>query len=256
MKKILALVMAVVLSLSVLSFAGCSKKGDNVLILATSADFPPYEYMEGNDYAGIDIEIAQLIAEKLGMELQVENMNFDSIIGTVASGKAHIGMAGLTVTEEREKSVLFTDTYATSEQVIIVRKDSSIKDVDDIYAEGANYTFGVQLSTTGDIFISGEIDEKTLNGKVEQYKTGAEAVESLATGKIDCVVIDREPAKAFVAKKDNLTILETEYATEEYAICISKDNPELRDKVNKALEELKKDGSIDKIIAKYIPADK
>lgn len=258
MKKILALVMAVIVVAGVFVLAGCSKDEgtDNKLILATSADFPPYEYMDGSEYAGIDIEIAGLIAEKLELELQVENMNFNSIIDAVQAGKADIGMAGLTVNEDRLQSVNFTDSYATGVQAIVVPENSPIKTVDDIYAEGAAYKFGVQLSTTGDIYISTEInDDKTLNGTVEQYTTGAEAVAALVAGKIDCVVIDNEPAKSFVAANEGLKVLDTEYAVEDYAICLSKENTELLEQINKALAELKADGTIDKIIAKYIPAE-
>lgn len=258
MKKILALVMAVIVVAGIFTLAGCGKNEgtDNKLILATSADFPPYEYMDGSDYAGIDIEIAGLIAEKLGLELQVENMNFNSIIDAVQAGKADIGMAGLTVNEDRLQSVNFTDSYATGVQAIVVPENSPIKTVEDIYAEGAAYKFGVQLSTTGDIYISTEInDDKTLNGTVEQYTTGAEAIAALVAGKIDCVVIDNEPAKSFVAANKGLKVLDTEYAVEDYAICLAKDNTELLEDVNKALAELKADGTIDKIIAKYIPAE-
>lgn len=258
MKKILALVMAVILVAGIFTLAGCGKKDDEgaKLILATSADFPPYEYIEGSDYAGIDIEIAGLIAEKLGRELVVENMNFNSIINAVETGKADIGMAGLTVNEDRLQSVNFTESYATGVQAIVVPENSPIKTVDDIYAEGAAYKFGVQLSTTGDIYISTEInDDKTLNGTVEQYTTGAEAVAALVAGKIDCVVIDNEPAKSFVAANKGLKVLDTEYAVEDYAICLAKDNTELLADVNKALAELKADGTIDGIINKYIPAE-
>lgn len=259
MKKILALVMAVLLVAGVFALAGCGKTEDDgaaKLILATSADFPPYEYIEGNDYAGIDIEIAGLIAEKLGRELVVENMNFNSIINAVETGKADIGMAGLTVSPERLESVDFTDSYATGVQAIIVPENSPIKTVEDIYAEGAAYKFGVQLSTTGDIYISTEInDDKTLNGTVEQYTTGAEAVAALVAGKIDCVVIDNEPAKSFVAANKGLKVLDTEYAVEDYAICLAKENAELLTQVNTALAELKAEGKVDSIINKYIPAE-
>ena len=258
MKRIFALVMAVILVAGVFALAGCGKTDDDgaKLVLATSADFPPYEYIEGSEYAGIDIEIAGLIAEKLGRELVVENMNFNSIINAVESGKADIGMAGLTVNEDRLQFVDFTDSYATGVQAIIVPENSPIKSVDDIYADGAAYKFGVQLSTTGDIYISTEInDDKTLNGTVEQYTTGAEAVAALVAGKIDCVVIDNEPAKSFVAANEGLKVLDSEYAVEDYAICLAKGNTELLEQVNTALDELKAEGKIDSIINKYIPAE-
>ncbi len=259
MKRILALAMAVMVAASVFLFAGSVKvaAAEDTLVLATSAEFPPYEFIQGNDFAGIDIEIGEIIAERLGRELKVENMPFTSVINSVQTGKADIGMAGITVTEDRKKSVIFSDTYTDAVQVIVVPKDSPIKSVDDIYAEDAAYKFGVQLSTTGDIYISDEIngENKTLNGAVEQYATGAEAIMALKAGKIDCVVIDNEPAKNFVRANTELKILDTEYVREEYAACFSKDNTELCAQVNTILADLKADGTIDKIIEKYINDD-
>ncbi len=257
MKKILAIVLSVIAVLGIVALAGCGNNDDNggKLILATSADFPPYEYMDGSDYAGIDIEIAGLIAEKLGAELVVENMNFNSVIDSIQAGKADIGMSGITVTDERKESVNFSDSYTTAVQAIVVPVDSPIKTVDDIYADGAAYKFGVQLSTTGDIYISDEITKGTLKGTVEQYTTGAEAVAALVAGKIDCVVIDNEPAKSFVKANDGLKVLETEYAVEDYAIALSKDNPELLAEVNEILAEIKANGKLNEIITKYIPAE-
>ena len=257
MKKIIAIVMSLVLFAGVAMLAGCGKKEEKkTLILATSADFPPYEFV-GDDgaYAGIDIEVSKLIAEKLGMELQVENMDFNSVISSVQTGKADIGMSGITVTDERKQSVDFTDSYATGVQVIIVKEGSAIKTVDDLYVTGAKYKIGVQLATTGDIYISGDIEDKKMSCSVEEYKTGADAVAALVAGKIDCVVIDNEPAKSFVAANSGLKILDTEYVTEDYAICVSKENTELRDQINTALKELIADGSVQKVVDKYISAE-
>lgn len=257
MKKIIAIVMSLVLFAGVAMLAGCGKKEEKkTLILATSADFPPYEFV-GDDgaYAGIDIEVSKLIAEKLGMELQVENMDFNSVISSVQTGKADIGMSGITVTDERKQSVDFTDSYATGVQVIIVKEGSAIKTVDDLYTTGAKYKIGVQLATTGDIYISGDIEDKKMSCSVEEYKTGADAVAALVAGKIDCVVIDNEPAKSFVAANSGLKILDTEYVTEDYAICVSKENTELRDQINTALKELIADGSVQKVVDKYISAE-
>ena len=258
MKKIIAIVMSLVLLAGVAMLAGCGSKKEEkkTLILATSADFPPYEFV-GNDgaYAGIDIEVSKLIAEKLGMELQVENMDFNSVISSVQTGKADIGMSGITVTDKRKQSVDFTDSYATGVQVIIVKEGSAIKTVDDLYATGAKYKIGVQLATTGDIYISDDIKKNKMSCSVEEYKTGADAVAALVAGKIDCVVIDNEPAKSFVAANSGLKILDTEYVTEDYAICVSKENTELRDQINTALKELIADGSVQKVVDKYIPAE-
>lgn len=253
MKKILAFALA---ALMLFALSACGKKETKTLTLATSADFPPYEYVDDNgQYAGIDIEVAGKIAEKLGMELKVENMEFNAVVTSVSSGKYDIGMAGLTVDEERKQSVNFTDPYATAIQVVIVKENSEIKSVDDLYKEGASYKAGVQLSTTGDIYFSDDIKEGKTTCTVQEFKSGADAVAALVTDKIDCVIIDNEPAKSFVKANEGLKILETEYAVESYAICLSKNNPELLEQVNKALNELIADGTVKGIVDKYIPAE-
>lgn len=230
-----------------------STEGKETLIMATNAEFPPYEYYEGQEIVGIDAEIAQAIADKLGYELKIEDMAFDSTIPAVVSGKADMVMAGLTVTEERLESVDFTDSYATGVQVIIVAEDSEITSVDDLFAEGANHIIGVQTATTGDIYTTGDIEDAGL-GTVERYNKGADAVASLLAGKIDCVVIDNEPAKSFVAANEGLKILDTEYVTEDYAIALAKDS-ELTEPINTALQELIADGTVQSIIDKYITAE-
>ena len=260
MKKIISLVMVLVMATAVFSACGSKSSdsksggdGKQVLSMATNAEFPPYEYVEGEDVVGIDVDIAQAIADKLGMELKVDNMNFDSIIPAITSGKDAIGVAGMTVTDERKKNVDFTDSYATGVQVIIVREDSKITDVKDLTTKGADNTIGVQLGTTGDIYCTSDIQDKGF-GKVQQFNKGADAVQALVSGKIDCVVIDNQPAKEFVKANKGLKILDTEYVTEDYAIAVAKDNTELKDKINGALNELKADGTIQKILDKYIKA--
>lgn len=253
--KIMALVLAAAFVFA--CFAGCSAKEEtkDTLTLATSADFPPYESIgDDGSYVGIDIEIAQAIADKLGKELVVENMDFDAIINSVSTGKADMGMAGLTVTDERLQSVDFSTSYATGVQAIIVAEDSQITSVDDLYAEGAAYKVGVQISTTADIYFSGDIEKGLTTCTVEQYQTGAEAVTSLTTGKIDAVIIDNEPAKSFVAANEGLKILDTKYTEEDYAIAFAKGS-ELTEEVNNALKELIADGTVQNIIDKYIPAE-
>ena len=222
--------------------------------MATNAEFPPYEYYEGDTVTGIDVEIAQAIAAKLGLTLQVEDMEFDSVISAVQGGKADIGMAGMTVTEERLEEVNFTESYATGVQVIIVTEDSDITSADDLFAEGANHTIGVQLATTGDLYTTEDIEAAGL-GTVDRYNKGADAVMALKNGKVDCVVIDNEPAKAFVEANEGLKILETEYVTEDYAIAVSKDNEALHTAVDAALQELIADGTVQSIIDKYITAE-
>ncbi len=256
MKKIIAIALTLVLALGL--FTACNTKGETAnegkLTMATNAAFPPYEYVEGGKIVGIDAEIAKAIADKLGLELQIDDMEFDSIIEAVKGGKADVGLAGMTVTDERKEEVNFTVSYATGIQVVIVTNDSKITSVDDLFAEGANHIIGVQRNTTGDIYTTGDIEDKGL-GKIERYSKGADAVAALKTGKVDCVVIDNEPAKAFVAENEGLKILETEYIEEQYAIAMSKDNPELFEKVNNALKELIEDGTVQKIIDKYIKAE-
>ncbi len=219
-----------------------------VLTMATNAFFQPYEYYEGDKIVGIDAEIAAAIAEKLGMELVISDMEFGSIITAVMEGEADFGMAGMTVTEERLKSINFSSSYASGVQSIIVKEGSAIKSVDDLYAEGVTYKVGVQLATTGDIYASDDFGEEN----VQRYSNGSEAVLALLGGDVDCVIIDNEPAKALVAENAGLTILDTAYADEDYAICVAKENTELLDKINVAIDELTADGTIDAIVAKYI----
>lgn len=267
MKKLVALLMVLAMALSMAACgsgndsnnsnksdaAGSSaeaaneEKGGDVLIMATNAAFPPYEFYEGDDIVGIDAEIAQKIAEELGMSLEIEDMDFNSIITAVQSGKVDMGVAGMTVTEDRLKNVSFSNSYATGVQVIIVKEDSDIQSPDDL--EGK--LIGVQESTTGHIYCSDDYGDEN----VIAYTTGANAVEALKTGKVDCVVIDNEPAKAFVKANEGIKILPTEYVTEDYAIAIAKDNDELLEKVNTALAKLKEDGTLQSIIDKYITAE-
>ena len=246
MKKVLLLVLAVAMVFMI--FAACGKKDQ--LVMATNAEFPPYEYHEGDDIVGIDAEIAQAIADKMGVELVIEDMAFDSIITAVQSGKADIGLAGMTVTEDRLESINFSDTYATGKQVIIVAEDSDIASADDF--EGK--TIGVQGSTTGDLYVTWDYVDEGL-AQIERYNKGMDAVMALLQGKVDAVVIDNEPAKVFVEQNEGLVILETEYVIEDYAAAISKDNDELLAQVNEALAELKESGELQAIVDKYISAE-
>ena len=243
MKKIISLVLALALCVFVFAACGEDKKETNTLTMATNAEFPPYEFYEGEKVVGIDAEIAGVIAEKLGMELEIVDTAFDSIIPAIVAGKYDMGMAGMTVTDERLEEVNFSESYATGVQVVIVNKDSEIKTVDDLFGD-KNYTIGVQTGTTGDLYSTWDIEDEGL-GKVSRFNKGADAVEALKIGKVDCVIIDNEPAKAFVAESDNLVILDTAYAEEQYAIAVSKENTELLDSINKALKELTEDGNLD-----------
>lgn len=278
MKKLIAVLMALCMLVSaVCLFASCDKKDENTLVMATNAAFPPYEYKDGDKIVGIDAEIAAAIAEKLGMKLEIMDVDFGAVLTGVAEGKYDMGMAGITVTDEREETMDFSETYATGIQVIIVNDGSAITSLDDLWnfdeegnpvsLKNTDIKIGVQQDTTGDIYSSSAIsgwgfndlndDESIKTDRVVRYKTGAEAVAALKTGKVDCVIIDNEPAKSFVAANEGIHILEgeNEYAVEHYAICVDKGNTELLDKINKALAELKADGTIDGIINKYIPKD-
>ena len=276
MKKIISVIMAIILLCASLAvFASCDKKEDT-LVMATNAAFPPYEFKDGDKFAGIDVEIAEKIAEKLGMTLEIQDVDFGAIIDGVATGKYDMGMAGLTVTEERKQSVNFSITYATGIQVIIVNDGSEIASLDDIFVFDDNgdpielkndkIKVGVQQDTTGDIYSSSDVtgwgfndvteDGTTLTDRVVRYKTGAEAVEALKTGKVDMVIIDNEPAKSFVEANTGIHILEgdNEYAVEDYAICVAKENTELLEKIDAALKELQDDGTVQAIVDKYINA--
>ncbi len=243
MKKLVSVLLVVVMACSMVA---CGGSEDNVLTMGTNAEFPPYEYREGDEIVGIDAEIAAAIAEELGMELKIEDMAFDSIITAVTSGKVDIGLAGMTVTEDRLESVNFSDTYTQAAQVIIVKEDSAVVAPADL--EGKK--IGVQLGTTGDLY-SSDIADAT----VERYSKGFEAVQALLQDKIDAVIIDREPAKVFVESNEGLVIVDEEFTVEDYAIAISKDNEELLANINAALAKLTESGKLDEIKAKYISAE-
>ena len=275
MKKLIALLLA---AMMVLALAACASNASNdtatpadsaaeteapaeeaadstaasgKLTMATEATFPPYEYYDGDAIVGIDVEVAQAIAAKLGMELEVTDIAFDSIIPGIQTGKYDMGMAGMTVTDERKEQVNFSDSYATGVQVVIVKDDSAITSVDDLFADGADTVVGTQAGTTGFIYATSDIEDAGL-GTVKSFGKTTDAVEALKNGQVDCVILDNEPAKALVAANEGLHILDTEYAVEDYAIAIAKENTDLLDKVNAALAELKDDGTLQSIVDKYI----
>ena len=245
--KILLLALTAVML--IMAFASCGGK-EGTLIMATNAAFPPYEFMDGDKIVGIDAEIMQAICDDIGMKLEIENMEFDSIIPAIQSGKADVGAAGMTITEDRLLSVSFSTSYTTAYQVIIVPEGSSIAGPDDLKGK----IIGVQLGTTGDLYMTWDYEEDGL-ATVDRYSKGNEAVMALTQGKVDAVVIDSEPAKVFVDQNTGLSILPTEYIIENYALAISKDNTELLDKINASLAKLTDSGKLQKIIDKYIKAD-
>ena len=253
MKKLIALVLSLLMVLCSVVALAETTESKGTLVMATNAFFPPYEYYEGTEIVGIDVEIAAAVAAKMGYDFTVLDIDFDAIIPAVMSGEANFGLAGMTVTEDRLLSVDFSTSYATGVQVVIVPENSPITCVDDLFAEGANYTIGVQLSTTGDLYTTWDLEDNGL-ATINRYPTGNEAVMALQAGMVDCVVIDNEPAKAYVAANEGLKILSTEYVTENYAACFAKGDPLLAE-FNAALEELIADGTIAAIIEYYIPVE-
>ena len=217
------------------------------LTMATNATFPPYEMTTDNGtIEGIDVDTAQAIADKLGLELQIDDMDFDAALLSVQQGKADIAMAGVTVTDERKAVMDFSDSYATGIQSIIVPNDSDIASPDDL----AGKKIGTQRGTTGYIYCSDDFGDEN----VVAYDDGLTAVQALNNGQVDAVVIDNAPAQEFVAANPGLKVLDTSYAEEDYAIGMAKGSA-LEDAVNKALEELKADGTLQAIVDKYINAN-
>ena len=257
MKKFAAMLLAMTM---VLALCACSNKGaqggadfttveEGKLHMSTNAAFPPYEMTtDDGGFEGIDVEVAEAIAKKLGLELVVDDMAFTAALTAVQTGQSDIAMAGITVKPDRLEVMDFSDTYATGIQVIIVNEGSDIKTVDDLANAGM---IGTQAGTTGYSYCSEDYGED----HVTAYDNGALAVTALVNGQVDAVVIDNEPAKSFVAQNPGLVILDTEYANEDYAIGFAKGNDALKDAVNKAIAELKADGTFQNIVDKYINAD-
>ena len=217
------------------------------LTMATNAAFPPYEMTtDAGEFEGIDIETAQAIADKLGLELQIDDMDFDAALLSVQQGKADIVMAGVTVTDERKAVMDFSDSYATGIQSIIVPEGSDIASPDDL----AGKKIGTQRGTTGYIYCSDDFGDDA----VVAYDNGLTAVQALNNGQVDAVVIDNAPAKEYVAANPGLKVLDTSYAEEDYAIGMAKGSS-LEAAVNAALEELKADGTLQAIVDKYITAE-
>jgi len=223
------------------------------LIMSTNAQFPPYEMVadDGKGYAGtgfegIDVELAYALAQKLGLELVVDDMDFDSALAAVQQGKSDVVLAGVTVNPEREVNMSFTDSYANGVQVVIVPEGSSIKSIDDLKGK----MIGTQRGTTGYIYCTGDYGED----HVTAFDDGATAVQNLVAGKVDAVVIDSAPAQEYVKANAGLKILDTEYTNEDYAIGVGKSNTALLSALNTALSELKADGTVQSILDKYIPS--
>ena len=262
MKKIIALALALILTLT--CFTACSAKTPaadtdlakikaNGKIIVGITEYAPMDFKDENgEWTGFDAEFAQLFAEELGVECEFYVIaDWGKKFLELDTNQIDAVWNGMTITEDRLKEVDFSISYATGVQAIIVKEGSAITCVDDLFAEDAAYKVAVQLGTTGDIYATGDFGEEL----VTQYNNGNEAVLALIGGDVDCVIIDNEPAKAFVAENEGLVILDTSYADEDYAACFAKGNEALLDAVNQAIEELIMDGTIDSIIEKYIPAE-
>ena len=258
MKKFIALCLVMVMALGLMAGCGNSEKSDmklvteGKLIMSTNATFPPYEMLDDNgNFIGIDVDIAKAIAEKLGLELQIDDMGFTAALEAVQSGSADIVMAGVTVNEDRKAVMDFSDSYAKGIQAVIVTEDSDIKTLDDL--EGKK--IGTQMGTTGYIYAS---DTPENGGYGEDYvvpfDNGITAVQALKGGQVDCVIIDKGPAEAYVQANAGLKLLDSAWAEEDYAIGFGKGNTALKDAVNQALKDLTADGTVQKIVEKYIAA--
>ncbi len=259
--KFAALALAAVLCLG--SLAGCDGGNGSAdlktveegkLHMSTNAEFPPYEMTtDDGGFEGIDVEVAGAIAKKLGLELVVDDMGFNAALTAVQQGKSDIAMAGITVNAERQEVMDFSESYATGVQVVIVKEDSAIQSIDDL----ANAKMiGCQADTTGYLYASDTVENGGYGeDHVTAYDTGALAVQALVNGQIDAVIIDNEPAKSYVAANQGLKILDGDWVTEDYAIAVQKGNTQLLDAVNKAMSELKADGTFQDIVDKYIKAD-
>ena len=224
------------------------------LTMSTNASFPPYEMVaDDGSFEGIDVEVAGAIAEKLGLELQVDDMGFDAALQAAQTGKSDMVMAGVTVTEERQAVMDFSNSYANGVQVVIVKEDSPIQTLDDL--ANANM-IGCQMGTTGYIYCSDTVENGGYGeDHVTPYDDGAAAVQALMNGQVDAVVIDNMPAQSYVAANPGLKILDGEFTNEDYAIGVAKGNTALLDAINGALEELTADGTIQSIVDKYISAN-
>ena len=244
--KVFSLVL--VMMLVALSLVGCgSAKSNGTLVVGTNAAFPPFEYIgdDGNP-DGFDVALIKAIGEKIGMDVKIQDMEFDSLVSSIG-GKIDVAIAGMTVTEERQKTVDFSEPYYEAVQAVIVPKGSSIKSADDL----KNLKIGVQLGTTGE-FIADEIE----GVEVSAYNKAIDAVNDLNNGRVDCVIVDKNPAEVFGTQfADSVDVLpgtDFDFEPEFYAIALPKGNTELADKINNAIAELKKDGTYDKLVAQYI----
>ena len=233
---------SLIIMLSVFFMSGCTKN-KNELVLVTEAGFAPYEYYEDGEIVGVDIDIAKEIAKDLDKKLVIKDVSFDFVISEVKSGKADFAAAGISITPERAKEVDFTKEYTISNQVVVVKKDSPIKDFEDI----KNKKIAVQLGTVADLYV----EENYKNAIIVSHKKYLSAVEDVKTGKADCIIMDELPAKAIVAENDNLKILDGVLFQDKYGMIVKKGNDELKEQINKVLERMINDGIIDELVLKH-----
>lgn len=246
-KKIGTVILAGVLTVGMLS--GCSSTASDttekkVIKMGTNAAFPPFEYYEENKIVGFDVELAEMIADKLGMELVVEDMEFNTLLGAVSNNMIDFVGAGMTVDEERAKQVDFSQGYFNSKQMVIVQSSNDeIVDTDGLNGK----KIGVQLGTTSDKFAELYIED----AEITRFDKAALAVADLKNGKVDAVIVDAEPAKELTKGQDDLKVLESPFVEEEYALAVKKGNTDLLEKINTALDEIKASGEYDKLYSKY-----
>ena len=245
MKKLIALVIVAMLTLS--AFAALAENG--ALVMATNCAFPPYEYYEGSEPTGIDVEIVKLIAGELGLEFQMEDMEFGAIITGVQQGKYDVGAGAITITEERKQNVNFTTPYETAIQQVVVLADSKLNSMEAIRAADG-IVIGVQQDTTGHYYVQDDLCANN-NNKVNPYPVAATALQALKSGAIDAMVVDNGPAQEFVAGDESLLMFVSDCPPEEYGFCFAKENTELFEAFNAKLEEKLADGTIEAILTKF-----
>ena len=245
MKKLIALVIVAMLALS--AFAALAENG--TLVMATNCAFPPYEYYEGSEPTGIDVEIVKLIAGELGLEFQMEDMEFGAIITGVQQGKYDVGAGAITITEERKQNVNFTTPYETAIQQVVVLADSKLNSMEAIRAADG-IVIGVQQDTTGHYYVQDDLCANN-NNKVNPYPVAATALQALKSGAIDAMVVDNGPAQEFVAGDESLLMFVSDCPPEEYGFCFAKENTELFEAFNAKLEEKLADGTIEAILTKF-----
>lgn len=241
-------------------FAGC--KNDDKLVMATAAEFPPFEFKEGKEFRGIDIEIAQALAKELGVELEIKDMEFDSVVSAISSGNADLGLSGLTINETRAKVVNFSNPYYNAAQVVIAKTDSNFKfsgndavKLRELIANTNGIKIGVATGTTGAFYAKGDKDwgfEGFANAEVKSFVNGSLAVNALVNGVVDIVILDEAPAKILSNANPNTQVFDAYLTEEQYGVAVNKNNKELLDKINAALAKLKESGTLDSIIQSYM----